>query len=79
MMNTPLDTAIAVAGLGKLAARLDVTYHSLRKWQKQGRLPRTELSGESDYAQKIEQATGGKVTAIELIEWSFPERWRGAA
>jgi len=65
-----LGRAIDLIGLQKLAAELGITYQAVRKWQTRGRMPRTEWTGETDYARRIERLTGGKVTAVELLEAS---------
>ncbi len=54
-------------GLVKLARELGLTHQALRKWERAGRLPRTEWTGETRYAAEIERATGGAVTRAELL------------
>jgi hypothetical protein len=39
----------------------------VHKWKHQGRLPRTELAGLTDYARALEELSGGKFLAIDLI------------
>lgn len=63
-----LDRAVAAAGSQlRLAAMLGVRYQTIQKWRAMGRLPRTEWTGETDYAERIAIATGGKVTSRELL------------
>jgi DNA-binding transcriptional regulator YdaS (Cro superfamily) len=76
MKKTPLDSALEQVRLSHLAAKLGITYQAIYKWQAAQRLPLTELSGETQYAALIEEATQGEVTRQELIEWSFPNRVR---
>ena len=65
--RTPLDRAIEAVGLSPLAQGLKVTYQAVRKWQKAGRLPRTEWTGETQYATTIESLTNRRVTRCELL------------
>lgn len=69
-MDNLITQAIAQVGLGKLAAACGVTYQALRKWEKAGRLPRTDWTGETDYAEAIEQATDSKISRACLRAWS---------
>lgn len=62
-----ITKAIEIVGLQKLARSLGVTYQAIRKWEAKGRLPRTEWTGETDYAAQIEQATEGKVPKALLL------------
>jgi DNA-binding transcriptional regulator YdaS (Cro superfamily) len=73
--NHPLERAIKRIGLGKLAKHLGVTHQALRKWQRAGRMPRTEWTGESEYARRIEEVSGGAVKREELLDkWpKWPE------
>lgn len=64
---TPLDQAVELLGLQPLARLCEVSYQAVRKWQRAGRLPRTEWTGETDYATRIERATEGKVTRSALL------------
>lgn len=66
---TPLSRAIGKVGLMPLSKALNLTYQALRRWEKQGRLPRTEWTGETDYARQIEQLTAGEVSRDELLDW----------
>ena len=56
MKPHPLTAAIELLGLSALAMHCDVTYQAVRKWEKKGRLPRTEYTGETDYAARIAAA-----------------------
>lgn len=62
----PLEKAIAKVGLARLARTLEVTGPAIRKWQRAGRLPRTEWTGETDYAERISAACGGEPSAVQL-------------
>lgn len=62
-----ISQAIEIVGLAKLAGALGVTYQAIRKWEAKGRLPRTEWTGETGYAELIEAATEGKVSKAALL------------
>lgn len=64
---TPLSEAISMVGLVALARGLNLTHQALRKWERAGRMPRTEWTGETAYADKIEAMTGGRVTKTRLL------------
>ena len=63
----PLSEAIQIVGLTKLAAGLSVSHQAVRKWQRAGRMPRTEWTGETWYGQRIEELTGKAVTRDRLL------------
>lgn len=62
-----ISQAIEIVGLAKLARALGVTYQAIRKWEARGRLPRTEWTGETDYAALIEAETEGRITKVDLL------------
>lgn len=62
-----MSRVIAIVGLSALARGLGVSYQAIRKWEKVGRLPRTEWTGETNYGTVIEKLTGGKVTRAALL------------
>lgn len=66
-MHEPLQKAIELVGLSKLGKSLGIAYQSILGWQTRGRLPRTEWTGETQYAAEIEKLTEGKVTRDELL------------
>jgi transposase-like protein len=70
---TPLKAAIDQVGLTQLAKACGVSHQAVRKWQRQGRLPRTEWTGETTYATAIEQATAGGVKRdLLMAKWPAP-------
>lgn len=71
--QAPLQAAIDSIGLARLARELGLTHQAVRKWQVAGRMPRTEWTGETHYAETIEQLTAGAVTkAMLLAPWPTP-------
>ncbi|WP_186113907.1 regulator [Burkholderia gladioli] len=69
-----IETAVAHAGgltqftkaLNERIAR-PLTYQAVKKWIERGRLPRTEWTGETHYADAIENLTGGRVLRADLL------------
>ncbi|MGS1071691.1 hypothetical protein [Burkholderia glumae] len=69
-----IETAVADAGgltqftkaLNERIAR-PLTYQAVKKWIERGRLPRTEWTGETHYADAIENLTGGRVLRADLL------------
>jgi hypothetical protein len=51
--------------LGKACGGL--SGNAVKKWRDNGRPPRTEYTGETNYAQLIEEATSGAVSAVDLL------------
>ncbi len=50
----------------KVGSQCGVSGAAVRKWFYSGRPPRTEYSGETNYAVTLERATGGIVKADQL-------------
>lgn len=65
--SNPITSAINIIGLGVMASSLGVSYQAIRKWEVAGRLPRTEWTGETNYAEKIEIAASGKIKKADLL------------
>lgn len=63
-----ISKAIELVGLCKLAQACGVRHQSVYKWQAKGRLPRSDWTGETDYASCIEIATGGRITRAQLLD-----------
>ncbi|CDH46979.1 YdaS family helix-turn-helix protein [Candidatus Contendibacter odensensis] len=62
-----IQRAIHIIGTNRLAKACRVKHPSVNKWGKAGRLPRTEWTGETRYAEVIEQLSEGRVTVKELL------------
>lgn len=64
-----LRKAIAVCGGPERSARIcDISSRAVYKWLLSGRLPRTEYTGETQYAVKLAAASAGGFTAEQLLE-----------
>jgi len=59
--------AIQQIGLRPIAEKHGFRVSAIHKWKKQGHLPRTELAGLTQYARSIEELSGGKWRASDLI------------
>lgn len=55
-----------VGGFEKLGRVCGLTGKAVKKWAVAGRPPRTEYTGETQYAEKISGAVGGKITVDQL-------------
>lgn len=65
-----VTSAIELIGLSKLAKRLGYYPSAVQKWRDEGRLPQTELSGLTHYAETIAELsedTAKPVTVDQLI------------
>lgn len=65
--SNPLEAAVRLVGLSKLARECGVTHQAVRKWQAARRMPRTEWTGETKHSEAIERATGGQVKKAQLL------------
>jgi DNA-binding transcriptional regulator YiaG len=68
-----LEKTVNKIGLIHLSAYLNISHQSVKKWMNKNCLPRTEFTGETQYAQLIEKATGGKIKAKDLLDESLRE------
>lgn len=68
MTKNSITSAIEIVGLCKLGKICGVSYQAVKKWEKRGSLPRTDWTGETDYASRIEKATGGQITRAQLLD-----------
>lgn len=66
-MTNYLQQCIDEIGGAEKAGRIcDVTSRAVYKWLETGFLPRTEYTGETDYAEKLASAEGATFTAKQL-------------
>lgn len=72
---TPLQRAAELLGQSGIATACGVTQPAVAKWVKKGRMPRTEYSGETNYAERITAlcaAKGESITRNALL--GLPEQ-----
>lgn len=55
-------------GVTKAASVCGVSERAVYKWIERGRLPRTDFTGETHYAKKLEEASGGTISAFEFLQ-----------
>jgi hypothetical protein len=65
-----ISKAFEISGVKAIASACGVTEQAIYKWQRAGRLPRTELTGETDHATNIATATKRRISRRALIEWT---------
>lgn len=66
-----VTSAIKRIGLSPIAKRLGYRPSAVQRWQDDGRLPKTDLAGLTNYAQviaELSQQTDEPVTAKKLLE-----------
>ena len=68
MKDNLISQAIDLVGLCKLARLCGVRHQSVYGWVKASRLPRSDWTGENEYASCIEIATGGRITRAQLLD-----------
>ncbi len=72
--DRPLERVFELLGGPSGVARslleqgISITPWAVNKWLRAGRLPRTEYTGETSYAQALERAVNGQGTAMVLLE-----------
>lgn len=65
----PIRKAIKLlGGLSATGRVCKVNYAAVRRWRDNGRLPRTELTGETEYARAIAKAVAQQVSVRMLLE-----------
>lgn len=75
----PLHLLFSVlGGTSKVARMCGVAQPVAWRWKQQGHLPRTEWTGETNYAERIEIATNGLVTKAQLLAQPPTSRHRSA-
>jgi hypothetical protein len=68
-MKTNLITkAIEIIGLNALAAACSVTRQAIRRWEKSGRVPRSDFTHETNYSAIIETETNQEITKLQLLD-----------
>lgn len=61
-----VSSVLKVVGLTKVAKACGVAPSAVHRWKSRNRLPRTEYTGETQYAVRI-AALHGRVTVAELL------------
>lgn len=76
----PVQIAVNAVGGQTAAAKIcGLSVVAVHKWYTKGRLPRTEYTKKTDYAQRLASAADGKFTAQWLLDAANPDREEQAA
>ncbi|EMK6669904.1 hypothetical protein V9J75_003418 [Vibrio fluvialis] len=62
-----LKEAISSIGSQRIAKRCQVSVRAVYKWSERGVLPRTEYTGETNYAEQIEELSNGQYKKDQLL------------
>lgn len=69
----PVEYAIeCVGGCSVAAGLLGISYHAVYKMKKNGVLPRSEYTGETNYAEILAAHSKGQVTSYWLLSQANP-------
>lgn len=71
-MKNLTDIINAVGGIPMASQICSITNTAIRKWVITNTLPRTEWTGETDYAQRLSDALGGKLSKAQILEIAHP-------
>lgn len=67
MTKSAIERAIDICGMYAIAKKFNLTVPAIIGWRTRKRLPRTEWTGETNYAEGLEELTKGKVTKEMLL------------
>ncbi|MCW2482242.1 helix-turn-helix domain-containing protein [Candidatus Symbiopectobacterium sp. NZEC135] len=71
----PVKTAVdAVGGKTNAAKICDLSVVAIHKWVVKGRLPRTEYTGKTKYAEKLAAASNGLFSSDWLLHEANPDK-----
>ena len=62
-----LREAITSIGAQKISEKCNVSVRAVYKWCEKGVLPRTEFTGETNYAEQIEKLSEGQYSKESLL------------
>jgi hypothetical protein len=62
-----ITKAIKLIGLNPLAAACSVTRQAIRRWEKSGRVPRSDFTHETNYSGIIATETNQEITKLQLL------------
>lgn len=73
-MSALKESISQIGGVPKAAAICEVSQRAVYKWLAADALPRTEYTGETDYARRLAAASGGQFTAEWLLSVASPKK-----
>ena len=68
MSDNYIKQAVKYIGRSKLSKAVGVSQPAIIRWEDNGRLPRTEWTGETNYAEIIVKLSKGKFKKKELLK-----------
>ncbi|MGX1958415.1 Cro/Cl family transcriptional regulator [Serratia proteamaculans] len=66
MNTTTLAEVLRAVRVSVVAEACGLTPKAIYKWMERGSLPRTEFTGETNYAERIARSSGGRYSASEI-------------
>ena len=73
-MSAIKESIAAAGGVTKASRVCGVSPRAIYKWITADSLPRTEYTGETKYAERLAEASGGVFTAAWLLNEAAPNR-----
>ncbi|EIL6443265.1 Cro/Cl family transcriptional regulator [Salmonella enterica] len=73
MQPISLGEIIKMIRVPVVAKACERSQRAIYKWINSGCLPRTDYTGETDYASKIAEASEGRFTTTQILEISKPK------
>lgn len=77
-MSALKESIDKVGGVVKASAACGVSQRAIYKWLTAESLPRTDYTGETIYAKKLADASGGQFTAEWLLSHASPKKPQAA-
>ncbi|WHP46397.1 hypothetical protein QMO40_07110 [Mannheimia bovis] len=71
-MNDLKQIIESIGSVLKVSELLGVSHSAIHRWLIANALPRTEWTGETDYAQRLSDALGGKLSKTQILEIAHP-------
>ena len=68
MDNDYIKKAVKLIGRSALSKAIGVTQPGIIRWEKNGRMPRTEWTGETNYCEVIVKMSKGEVKRKDLLK-----------
>lgn len=73
-MSALKDAITKAGGIGRASKACEVSPRAIYKWLASGCLPRTDYTGETNYAQRLAAAAAGEFTAEWLLAEAAPKK-----
>jgi len=73
-MSALKESISIVGGVAKASTICGISQRAIYKWLSSDSLPRTEYSGETQYARSLAEASGGRFSAEWLLAEALPKK-----